>query len=119
MILQIFHIRKTIRDIKDASENPASFAVGQGKELFLGAVLPLLLPVVVLTIVLAVFAFSSLLGGPFLLAKILFWIVVFPAFVSVLVIRKLYLILFSRKNIPTKNTDKVVATYDSEGKRID
>lgn len=119
MIFQIFHIRKTIRDIKDASENPADFAVGQGKELFIGAVLPLLLPVVILTIVLAVFAFSSLLGGPFLLAKILFWIVIFPAVVSVLVIRKLYSILFSKKIRSIKNTEKVVATYDSEGKRID
>lgn len=119
MILQIFHIRKTIRDIKDASANPTGFATSQGKELFIGAVLPLLLPVVVLTIVLAVFAFSPLLGGPFLLAKIFFWIVVFPAVVSVLVIRKLYSILFSNKTASTKNTQKVAATYDSEGKRID
>ncbi len=119
MILQIFHIRKTIRDIKEAGANPSGFAVGQGKELFIGAVLPLLLPAVVLTIVLAVFAFSSALGGPYLVAKILFWIVVFPAITSIFVIKKLYSILFAKKTNPTQPEVKVAATYDSEGKRVD
>ena len=119
MILQIFHVRKTIRDIKEASANPSGFAASQGKEHIIGAVLLLLLPVVILTAVLAVFSFSSLLGGPYLLAKILFWIVIFPAITSILVIKKLYSVLFAKKSESVKPEGKVAATYDSAGKRLD
>lgn len=117
MILQIFHIRKTIKDIKEARSNPSGFAVGQGKDFFLGLAIPILLPGTVLTIISFIFAFTSLLGGPYVAAKVFFWIFLIPTVVIFLVLRKIFGLVNKLKN---KQRDiNVSAVYDKDGKRVD
>jgi len=74
MLFQILHIRSMAKDIK---ENPGKFAGGQASELAIGL---LIIPIIIIVLGLALFfilAFTSLLGGPYLLFKILFFIAFF------------------------------------------
>ncbi len=118
MFIQIFKLRQTYKDIKDAKNNPRDFAFSQGKGLFIGLALPFLIPGVFFIILSAIFGFTDFLGGPYDFAKILFWIFLVPTVVIFLVLRKIFFVL--QKTSSTIFKDKnVSATYDESGNRID
>jgi len=71
LIFNIFKARKLYKDVK---ENPGKAVAGELSGLMLGLVL---VPVIVVGAILAllfVFGFTSLMWGPFIIAKILFYI---------------------------------------------
>ena len=74
MIFQILKVRKMV---KEGSENPGNFAGGQVADLLTGLfVVPIVIGVGVL-ILLFILSFTTLLGGPFGLAKFFFFVVLF------------------------------------------
>lgn len=118
MLLRLFQIRKTYKDIKEARNNPRGFVMSEGKNFFLGLSIPFLLPGVFFILVSAIFAFTPFLNGPYMFAKVLFWIFLIPTVIIFLVLRKIFKV-FSSLNKTTKKTDTPVsAVYDENGKRI-
>ena len=74
MLFQILHIRKTAKELK---EDPGKFAGGQAGEVMMGIViLPLIIVVLGLAFIF-ILAFTELLGGPYLLFKIIFFLALF------------------------------------------
>ena len=74
MIFQIFKIRKMVRE---GAENPGKFAGGQAGEFLVGLfIVPIIIAVIVLAL-LFLLSFTTVLGGPFGLAKFFFFIVLF------------------------------------------
>lgn len=74
MIFQIFKIRKMVRE---GTENPGKFAGGQASDLLVGLfIIPLIISIFVL-VLLFLLSYTSVLGGPFGLAKFFFYIVLF------------------------------------------
>lgn len=76
MIFQLFRIRKTVKDIKDAKHDPRGFAAGQIQETALGAILAPLVPMLVL--VAASFLLGYVAGDGSGFFKVLFWIFFIP-----------------------------------------
>ena len=77
MIFQLFRIRKTVKDIKDAKRDPRGFAAGQIQETALGAILAPLVPMLVLVV--ASFLLGYVAGDGSSFFKVLFWIFFIPA----------------------------------------
>lgn len=76
MLLQLFRIRKTYKDIKEAKTDPRGFATGQIRETALGAILGPLVPMLVLVTISFVVGYIVGDGSGFF--KVLFWIFFIP-----------------------------------------
>jgi hypothetical protein len=76
MIFQLFRIRKTYRDIKEAKNDPRGFAEGQLKETALGAILAPLVPMLV--VVVLCFVFGYIVGDGSGFFRVVFWIFFIP-----------------------------------------
>lgn len=74
MIFQILKIRKMVREGK---EDPGKLAGGEVGDFIIGAaILPGIVTVGVL-VLLFILSYTTLLGGPFGLAKFFFWVILF------------------------------------------
>lgn len=76
MIFQLFRIRKTYRDIKEAKNDPRGFAEEQLKETALGAILAPLVPMFVVVVLCFVFGYMVGDGSGFF--RVVFWIFFIP-----------------------------------------
>lgn len=74
MLFQILHIRNTVKELK---EDPGKFAGGQAGEVMTGIVIiPIIIVILGLTL-LFILGFTHLLGGPYSLFRIVFFIGLF------------------------------------------
>ncbi len=77
----IWKLWQTQRMIREGSENPAKFAGGEVRDVVLSVlIIPGLITIAIL-IFLGIVGYSHFLGGPYLLFKVLFWIVLVTSFV--------------------------------------
>ena len=77
----IWKLWQTQRMIREGTENPAKFAGGEVRDVVLSVfIIPGLITIIAL-IIFGIVGFSHLLGGPYLLFKILFWIGLVISFV--------------------------------------
>lgn len=76
MLFQLFRIRKTYKDIKEAKNDPRGFAEGQIKETALGALLTPLIPMLI--VVAFCFAFGYIVGDGSGFFRVVFWIFFIP-----------------------------------------
>ena len=86
MLLQIFTIGKTIKELKS---NPGGFAGEQTRDVIIGVIL---LPLIIIVLGLAflfILGFTKLLGGPYLFFKFVFFLGLIITLVSSFFIYKL------------------------------
>lgn len=67
--------------IREGTENPAKFAGGEVRDAVLGMLIIPGLVIIGTLVLLGIAGFSHLLGGPYLLFRILFWIGLVVSFV--------------------------------------
>ena len=79
MIFKILQIKK---DIKDARQNPASFGLGKGGELFLGIIIIPLIIYASVVVLLFLSGYTSTFGFESSLARVIFWILLVPGVAS-------------------------------------
>ncbi len=102
MLFKILKIRKMVRE---GTENPSGFAGEQAGELLWGFLaIPIIIAVAVL-ILLSIFSFTHVWGGPFLLAKIFFWIILCGTCLFIYIVRKG---ISAVKKMTTKATDETI-----------
>lgn len=71
MIFQIFRIRNTIKDVR---EDPGRFAGSELRDVLIGIIiLPMLISLGGLTLLFSL-GYLHFLGGPYIIARIIFWI---------------------------------------------
>jgi arginine exporter protein ArgO len=70
MIWKLWQAQKMIRE---GRENPAKFAGGEARDALLSVLIVPGLTMVAILVMFGIVGFSSLLGGPYLLFKIFFW----------------------------------------------
>jgi hypothetical protein len=71
MLFKIFTIRKMMRDAK---ENPGQFAGGEIQDLLVGMfIVPILIGILLLALFF-ILGFTSVLGGPFMIGRIFFYL---------------------------------------------
>ena len=86
MIFQIFKIRKMMRE---GTENPANFAAGQAGEFLVSLfIIPFIISIVIL-VLLFILSFTTIIGGPFGIAKFFFFVVLFGTLAFGLLLWKL------------------------------
>jgi len=107
MIFKVFKIRNMI---KEGKENPGKFAGNQAGELLMSMFVMPIISAIVFLGGLLVLGFTTLLGGPYGLAKFLFYIVLFFTFFLSLILRKVYLLV--KKS--TKNTVEQTIKVESK-----
>ena len=90
MLIKIIRARKQYKDTKDAMNDPMGFAMGSIKGALLGQILPGIITLVLFFALLFILSFTGLLGGPYLLAKVIFWILAVPLIISLLTAASLY-----------------------------
>lgn len=98
MIFQILHIRKTVKELRN---NPGNFAGEQARDVIIGIII---IPAIIIILGLAflfILAFTSLLGGPYLFFKIIFFL---GLFVSAI----LGFITYKLASMLERNTKKIV-----------
>lgn len=71
MIWKLWQAQKMVRE---GTEDPAKFASGEVRDVVLSVLIIPGLVIIGVLVVLGIAGFSQLLGGPYLLFKILFWI---------------------------------------------
>lgn len=76
MLFQLFRLRKTYKDIKEAKNDPRGFAEGQIKETALGALFTPLIPMLI--VVALCFAFGYIIGDGSGFFRVVFWIFFIP-----------------------------------------
>jgi uncharacterized membrane protein len=90
MLIKIIRARRQYKDTKDAMNDPMGFAMGSMKGALLAQILPGIITLVLFFALLFILSFTGLLGGPYLLAKVIFWILVVPLIISLLTAASLY-----------------------------
>ncbi len=86
MLFKILHIRNSI---KEARANPGNFASGQARDVIFGIVIIPAIIVVLGLVFLFMLGFTSFLGGPYILFKIIFFIGLIVSYILGLVIYKI------------------------------
>ncbi len=77
----IWKLWQAQRMIREGRENPAKFAGGEARDAILSILIVPGFIMIALLVILGIAGFSSLLGGPYLLFRIFFWIGVLIVFI--------------------------------------
>lgn len=104
MLFQILHIRNTVKELKD---DPGKFAGGQAGELLMGIVILPLIIVILGLALMFILGFTHLLGGPYLLFKIVFFL---GLFVSIGLGFVLYGVMSLVRRVTKRAVNKTVET---------
>lgn len=104
MIFRILEIRKMA---SEAKENPGKFAGGQVGNMFVGMLVAPALFVLFFLATFFIFGFTTLLGGPYVFFKFLFWISFVIVFCLVYFIIKIYKFIKSLTKGAVESTLKV------------
>lgn len=102
MLFKIFTIRKMV---KDAQENPGEFAGGEIQDFLIGM---LIVPVLIVVLLIGFFfivGFTTVVGGPFMIGKIFFYILLISGTLTSIVLWK---IIAFAKRITKKTVDTTI-----------
>lgn len=86
MIFKIFQIKK---DIKEASQNPASFGLGKGGEFLLGLIIIPIIIYIAVVVLLFLSGYTETFGIESILARVVFWVLFIPGALSALLFFKI------------------------------
>jgi hypothetical protein len=102
MIFQIFKIRSMARDAKT---DPGGFVGGGVADAFVGMLITPLIVAIGVLVLLFLLSFTTVLGGPFGLAKFFFFVVLFGTYMLFSIIRKLSRVA---KKVTKQAVDKTI-----------
>lgn len=102
LILNFFKFKNQIKDANEAARDPEGFAKSMVKQTITGYLFSFLASTVLILLGLGLLGYSSLLGGPHVFAKVLFWIILIPVILLLLTASSLYSLV--KKNLGSKKT---------------
>lgn len=104
MILKIFKIRSTVKELK---EDPGKFAGGEIGGMFLGMFIVPMILIVFFQALLFILGFTGLLWGPFGFFKFLFFLFIFPSIIFFSILFRAYKMIKGTAKKAVNNTIKV------------
>ena len=111
LIFKVFQLNSIAQNAGQAAEDPLGFSgryvIAQAKRVCIS----FLLSIFSLLILTFILSYTHLIGGPYILAKFFFWLILLPSLFIVpflIYIVRLANLLIKNKNIPKKVSSKII-----------